>query len=138
MARLLIPSRHRGVILMEAAIVLLMLVFLTFGAMEYGWIFTKEGEIHNAVQQGARVGIRAYATSADVTSAVQELMDRAHLSGSGYTITITPGDITTLDKGEYLTVEVSVPYSNIALTGFSLIPVPTALHGAMTMAREGP
>lgn len=138
MARLISHRVARGVVLMEAALVMMLLVLVTFGAMEYGWMFSKSGELANAAQQGARVGMRAHATTAEVRDAVTELMDRAGLGGTGYTLAIDPTDVSTAESGDWVTVTVTMPYSSVALTGFPLLPVPTNLQQTSVMAREGP
>lgn len=138
MARMISHSRARGVVLMEVAIVLMLLLLLTFGAMEYGWMFSKSGELANAAQQGARVGMRAHSTTAEVQAAVNELMDRAGLSGTGYSVAIDPADISLAETGDWITVTVSMPYNSVALTGFPLLPVPATLSETSVMAREGP
>jgi Flp pilus assembly protein TadG len=55
------PRRHRrdrsrGAVLIEAAILLPLLVLLTFGAVEYGLIFRDDLKITTAARSGARIG----------------------------------------------------------------------------------
>ena len=120
------------------AIVLPLLLMLTIGLLEYGWFFFNAHQVANAAQQGARVGTRADATSADVEETVDSLMDSAGLGDSGYELSISPSDITDLEPGEALTVEITVPYGNIELVGTLLVPTPNSVQSSMTMAREGP
>ena len=133
-------SQHRkGLALIETAIVLPVLLLLSFGVLEYGWMFTKSGQITNAARHGARVGARADATSADVRASVASMMSRAGLGDSGYTVTISPPDVDALEPGAALAVRVQVaPYSTIGLTGFPLVPVPNSLGTEAVMAKEGP
>jgi Flp pilus assembly protein TadG len=49
-------DRSRGAVLIEAAILLPLLVLLTFGAVEYGLIFRDELKITTAARSGARIG----------------------------------------------------------------------------------
>jgi len=54
----------RGAALVEAALLLPILVLLTFGAVEYGLIYHDELRITTAARSGARIGV------ADKTQAV--------------------------------------------------------------------
>ncbi len=136
MANLKRNYRNRGTVLIEAALILPILVLLVFGAMEYGWMFVKSGEVTNAARHGVRIGVLPDSTSADVTSDVASVMSAAGLAGK-YTLTISPADVTTLTPGQKLTVTITVPYSNVTLTHMPLIPVPSALKSTVTMAKEG-
>jgi Flp pilus assembly protein TadG len=124
-------------LVVELAIVLPFLLVLILGLMEYGWLFLKTQQITNAARQGARTGARADATTAEISTAVAAAMAAAGLDGSGYSLTLTPGDPSTLLAGELLTLEVSVSYTNIGL-GVPLVPTPATLDSMVTMAREGP
>ena len=130
-------SARRGNLLVETAIVLPLLLVLTLGLLEYGWLFLKAQQITNASRQGARVGARADATVAEIAAAVEGAMAAGGMAASGFALVITPVDPSALNAGETLTVEISVPYANIGL-GVPLVPTPTALDATVTMAREGP
>ena len=129
--------QRRGIALTELAIVLPLLLTVTFGVMEYGWMFLKAHQVANAALQGARVGARPDATAATITTAVNSAMSSAGIPAAAYTTTITPNNPTTLSAGQQLRVRVQVTYSQIGL-GLPLIPVPTNLTSEVTMAREGP
>ena len=122
--------------LIEAAIVLPLIVLLLFAVLEYGWLFMKFQHVTNAARQGARAGARADGTSADVTTEVQDSLNAQEITT--YTLTLSPTDAAALSTGDPLTVTVQVPYSNIALTGFALLPLPVNLRASVTMAKEGP
>jgi Flp pilus assembly protein TadG len=128
----------RGAALLEMAIVAPVMLLLTLGIIEYGWLLLKSQQLSNAARVGARMGARYGASSANITSAVSTAMTTHGLSGSGYTLTTTPADPASLGAGGLLTVEVSVPYANIDALGISLIPTPTTIRGRVVMAREGP
>lgn len=130
-------SARRGNVLVETALVLPLLLVLTLGLLEYGWLFLKAQQITNASRQGARVGARADATVAEITAAVDGAMAAGGLADSGFALAITPVDPSALTAGETLTVEISVPYANIGL-GVPLVPTPAVLDATVTMAREGP
>ena len=128
-------KRPRGAALVEMAIVLPLLVLLIFGLIEYGWMFAKLAQVNNATRHGARIAVRPLATDSEVKNAVGQLMTQAGMGASGYTVTIT--NLSTA-KGNPVTVAVSVSYTKVTLTHFSILPVPQALTGRSTMAKEAP
>src|SRR5205085_12320956 len=83
---------RRGALLVEAAIVFPLLLLLTFGLLEYGWLFMKIEQVENTARQAARVGATASAKTSDVTALVTTMMNDAGMAGK-YTLTITPGAI---------------------------------------------
>lgn len=136
MARLRRRSSRRATVLIEMALVLPLLVLFLFGMMEYGWIFLNMQHITTAARHGARMGVKADATSGDVTAAVASVMSSAGLGGSGYMVSFS--DPAGLATGAELRVTVAVTYANIELTGIPVIPVPATLRSGVTMAKEGP
>lgn len=130
-----LPRRQRGLAAVELALVLPLLLLLLLAMIEYGTLFWRAQQIGNAAREGARAGIRATATSGDVTAAVNAVMLAAGLDGSGFTTSLS-ADPASLAPGAGLTVTVSVPYTAIDLTGFP-VPAPTSVVRATTMAKEG-
>ncbi len=130
-------SARRGIVLIEIAVIMPLLLMLLLGCMEYGWMFLKSQQITNAARQGARTGAIADATVAEIQTVVANVMFASGLDGSGYVVTITPGDPTALEMGQLFEVAVSVSYDNIGF-GVPLVPTPATLEATVTMAREGP
>jgi len=130
----------RGTVTLETALVLsLILLPLTFAAIEYGWLFLKSQQIANAARNGARVGIRYGAIIPnDVTATIDTLMTAAGMdkSKSGYTVSFpTP---PSLPYSKALTVRIVVPRINIDVMNLPLLPKPDTLGASVTMAKEGP
>ena len=111
--------------MVEAAIVFPLVLLLTLGVIEYGWLFLKAQEITNATRHGARIAVRPDATPADVIAEIDSLMSAAGLADSGYQTELTPLDISVLTPGEVLNVRITVPCENVAL-----INAPGLLPGA--------
>jgi Flp pilus assembly protein TadG len=128
----------RGAATVEAALVFPLLLTLTLGVIEYGWLFLKSQQITNASRQAARIAIRPASGNDDAIATVDDLMAAAGLADSGYTIEVSPADIGNLDAGEALTVRVVVPAANVALMNVSILPLPENLGAAVTMSKEGP
>ncbi len=127
---------ERGAALVEMAIVTLLLIFITFGIMEYGWLFHRIQQMNNCARAGARQAVLPDSTSVAVQNSVDALA--ASHGIYGHTLTVNPGDIVALGSGELITVTVSVPYDNVKLIGGSLFPMPDPLRASVTMAKEGP
>ena len=131
-------KRRRGLATVEAALVFPLLLIVTFGCIEYGWIFLKSQQITNAARQGARIAARPDSVNGDVTSAIGTMLGAVGIGSGEYSVDIVPTDVTTPEPGDILTVTVTVPYTNIDLTGAPFLPVPTNLSAAISMAKEGP
>ena len=130
--------RYRGLALIEAALVFPLLVLLTFGVIEYGWLFLKAQEITNAARYGARIAIRPTDTAVgDALAAIDVLMARAGMADKGYGATILAVD-TPAGTRQAFEVKVTVPSANIALMNAPWWPLPENLGASVTMAKEGP
>jgi Flp pilus assembly protein TadG len=121
----------------EAAIVLPLIILLTFALIEYGWLFLHAEQTTNAARHCARLAVRADARTTDVLSAVETLMNDAGMGDSGYSCVIVPANVAAAERGDTVSVSVTVPYENIKITGMPL-PLPTSLRASVTMAKEGP
>ena len=112
------------------------LILLTFGLIEYGWLFLRMETITNAARRGVRVAVTPDATNAEVLSAINGMMTDAGMGDSGYTVNVSSMDV---DPGQAVTVHIVVPnYENISLTGSPLIPVPGQIERRVAMVKEGP
>jgi len=130
---------RRGTALVEMALALLLLMLLTLGAIEYGWLFLKQQQITNAARQAARLASTADATNATVNSQITTLMSSYGLGSSGYATTFSwANDVSTVARGTSVSVKISVTYSAITITNFKLLPLPTTLSATVAMQKEGP
>ena len=127
---------HRGAAMVEMAIVLVLLLSLLFGVIEFGWILFKMGQINQAARHGARTAVRPAADEDEVAAAVDAIMNSSSLSRArtNYRLTVYPS--TAVEVGEPVEVYVELDYSTIKLIGF--VPTPAVLHGRATMSKEGP
>ena len=130
--------RSHGLALVELAVILPLLLILSSGAIEYGWLFLCQHELTNTARQAARYAALPDTTSPQVTQQVFSLMTQYGLAkkSTDYTLTITPSDVTSPPSGQLVTVRISLPYQNMALT--SLVPVPSSLNAQVSMEKEGP
>ena len=132
--------RYRGLAVIEMALVLPLLVLLTFGVIEYGWLFLKAQEITNAARYGARIAIRPVEGAVgDAEAAIHVLMARAGMADTGYWVTILLVDTPSgTPEHQAFEVKVTVPSANIALMNAPWWPLPENLGASVTMAKEGP
>ena len=138
MAVLGIGVRRRGAATVEMALVLPLLLALTFGLIEYGWLFLKAEEMGSAARAGARAASMPGATTTAVLASIASQMTEAGMGGSGYSVTFTPANVASPLPGETIRVVIKVDYSKIALTGIPLVPVPPNLIASVSMVKEGP
>jgi Flp pilus assembly protein TadG len=131
-------NRRRGSLTVEAALLLPLLFMLTFGLIEYGWMFLKQQQITNTARQSARLGAMVDGTNAAVSNQISTMMNTYGLGSSGYSATIAPGNVQTAARGSQISVTISIPYSNIDVTGFTLLPMPTTISAKVSMQKEGP
>lgn len=130
---------RRGFSTVEAALVLPLVLMVTFGTIEYGWMFLKAHQIAGANRHGARLAALPGANPNQVRAAVQQLLaDQAGLSAGSVTVQIIPDNPDGAAPGSAITVRTTVPYSAVELTGFTLIPAPASLTAEMVVAKEGP
>jgi Flp pilus assembly protein TadG len=133
-------NNHRGIATLETALVLaLILLPLTFGVIEYGWLFLKSQQITNAARNGARVGARSGATTDIVESRIEVLMAKAGMAKSkcGYVVTYPLGSVDSVAVGLPLTVTINVIRVNIDVLNLPYVPKPDNLGASVTMAKEG-
>ncbi len=146
---------RRGHAAVEAALILPLLVILTFLLIEWGWMFWKAGQIENAVRGGVRTAILPSATQAGTQKIIDDLMKQANIAG--YTTEYllhnpsTNGDSTlnwsTVQAGDQIKVRITVPYNKVSVLGISslnnipligTVPLgPTTLGSSATMGKEG-
>ena len=129
---------ERGLATVEMAIVSLLLMLLTFGGMEYGWLFYRMQEISNVSREAVRQAVLPTSTGASVTDHVTTMMDDFGMGSASYTLTITPSDITSVSPQNPIKVTISVPYDDVGLTGLAIFPTPANISSSATMSREGP
>ena len=76
MARLALKRRlreKRGVAMIETAIVMLLLILITFGIMEYGWLFHRIQQMNSCARAGVRQAVLPDSTLPAVENAVLTL-----------------------------------------------------------------
>ena len=131
--------RYHGTAIVEMAIVITVLMYLTLGVIEYGWLFVKSQQITNAARQAARAAIRQNATNDQIVGEfgiITVLMNEAKMADSGYEVDMP--DVPSIPAGDALTITITAPCANIALINApDFLPTPGEVEAAVTMAKEG-
>ncbi len=118
---------RRGAAAVEFAIVAPVFFLLVFGMIEYGRMVMVQQVITNASREGARVGVLDGATTAAVTTAVENYLQSAGIQGA--TVGVTPSPPSSAGYGAPVTVAVSVSFNQV-----SWLPSPMFLGGRVLSA----
>lgn len=144
MARIAKYKRRRGTAAVEAALMMPLIMLMTFALIKYGWLFVKVQQVNNAARHGARVAVRVGADNGVVDAGIAALMANAWPQGAGappenwYNVTFEPPDVFDLPTGTIVTITITVPYAGTPLDIMSmpLVPVPGSIGGTASMAKE--
>lgn len=138
---------RRGSAVIEGAFVLIALLSLSFGTIEFGYFFFVKHTVQGAAREGARAAIPANATTSDVTTAIANAMNAAGLSQSKskYVICIstsasavppTQMNVSSIAEGQPIYVTVQCKWSDVGL-GLGIISKSKVLSGVTVMRKEG-
>ena len=136
MAILSPKTSRRASATVEMAMLLPLIMLLSTGLLEYGWMFLKVQQINGVARNGARLAALPEATTGDVVASIEQDLLDAGFADSSYTLTFAPADVTIPDSGDPVTVTIRVRYDSITLTGLRLLPMPAEISAAVTMAKE--
>jgi Flp pilus assembly protein TadG len=118
---------RRGAAVLETALVMGLLVMLSFGTAEYGYFFFVKNTLAGAARDGVRAAIPSTALNSDVTAAISTVMSAAHIPSTNYTVTTSPADITTATSGTPVTVTITCTWGTVGVT-----PLPVVMGGIPT------
>lgn len=113
-------GRRRGTTLVEFAIVAPIFFIMVLGLIEFGRAMMVQALLAGAAQQGVRAGTLTNAQTTDVTTAVNNYLASAGVSGA--TTTVTPSPPSSASAGQSVTVTVSIGYAQV-----SWLPSPSYL-----------
>lgn len=125
------------------ALVMPLLIMLSFGAVEYGYAMFLKHTLQSAAREGARAAIVAGATAASVQDAIDSTMLVSGFPQAKYVrpATIEPANWATAAAGTAITVTVQTTW---ATGGISVLPTMLGgigpdkiLRGGTAMRKEG-
>lgn len=135
--------RSVGNALLDAALVLPILLSLSFGTVEYGYFFFVKHSMQGAVREGCRAGIVPGATNSTVIQAIAASLKAAGLNSSmtslddKYTVVQSPSDISGLSPGAQITVELDANWGSFNMRPLGLISDTKVVKGVTVMRKEG-
>jgi len=123
------------------ALVLPVLLMLSLGVVDYGYYFYVKNTLQGAASAGVRAAIVANATNADVTNVIGTMMSAAGLQNSGYTVTLTPTDVSAATSGQSVTVKITCSWGSCGMhalpSNMGGISNSKQVIGAAVMQKEG-
>jgi Flp pilus assembly protein TadG len=122
---------RRGVETLEMAVVLPMFLIITFGIIDWCWVFFVRQSMYEAARAGARSMAVQEMTSAE-GQAVTENFLNATLSNFDFAITVQ----NSPSQPEII-VDISIPMQNVELSGVVGSYMTKNLESKVTMVREG-
>ena len=125
--RMTCRHHRRALAALEAALVLPLLALLMFGLLTYGLLFLRAQQVTSAARRGARVAVRADASSDEVRIAVNALMLAAGFENADYSTTLDPADIGNVETGWPVTITVNLDYATAFGPAIPFIPTPANL-----------
>ena len=125
--------QRRGGAMVEMAVIIPVLLVFLLGSVEIGRAVMVKHVLEEAARAGCRVAVAEYSDKADVTDIVKSAMDMADLTG--YTVTVSPDPPTELGPFETVSVNVSVPYTDVSWFAPSFMTDKT-LTGVCVMPAE--
>ena len=137
------PRFRSGNAVLDMALVMPILIGLSFGAVEYGYALFIKHTLQSAARESARAAVVSGATASDVQTAVDSAMLAAGFAQSKYTRppTITPSGWASSAAGTTVTVTVQTTWGtagvNVLPSYLGGIPTSKVVSGATTMRKEG-
>jgi Flp pilus assembly protein TadG len=118
---------RRGAAILETAVVMSLLIMLSFGTAEYGYFFFVKNMLMGAAREGARAAITSTSSNTDVNTAVANVMTAAHIPSNQYTVVTSPSTVAGTTAGTAITVTVTCTWGTVGIT-----PLPTSMGGIAT------
>lgn len=127
---------RRAAEVLEAALIIPILLSLSFGTVEVGWYFYVSHMLQGAAREGARARIPPGATDADALAAIDAVMATAPaLVRNNYT---KPATITfpKINGNDAVDVRVDADWSKVGISLFGVIGSSHKLSGEAVMRIE--
>ncbi len=129
-----LPGNRCGAAVVEFAVVAPIMILLTMGMIEVGRMVMVKQIMVNASREGARLGALPGVSDAEVVARVQSELQSASIQG--VQITVTPTELALAAAGTPVTVQLSVPASQISWVPNPLFSSSKNITTSTTMRRE--
>src|SRR5262245_33224343 len=143
-ARTTTGARRTGAVVVESAIVISLLVFLTLGMIELARGMMVKEVLSDAARKGCRTAIlpvgASGGTNAVIQSDVSAVLSANNINSSNATVTILVNgkavDASTAQAGDQISVKVSVPVSKVAWITPLFLPASAIESDTLVMMRQ--
>ena len=130
-------KRSRGAAAVEAALVMPILLLVTFGAIKYGWLFLKAQQLTNAARYGARMAALPDVEDADVKASIIALLNLSNITVALNEIEIAPVTVSeSLSERLGVKVKITIPSARVDIMDIPLFPDIGNMGASVTMAEE--
>ena len=128
--------RRRGAAAVEFALVSPLLFTVAFGIIEFGRAFMVAETLNTAARNGCRTAVLTGMTNLNVTSAVNQNL--TGISGTTTTILVNgySSDVSSAVTGDSITVQISVPYTQVSMFASPTYLSATTLKANAVMRKE--
>jgi Flp pilus assembly protein TadG len=130
---------QRGTSVLEMAIVLPVLLTVTFAIGDFGIAYTRWNSLTNAVREGARAGV-VFRQTCDTNTVAAEIeavvADFAESSGLDVSTLSTTATGACGGTGSQLAVEATAPHSYLAMSALAGLGADTDLRARTVMRNE--
>ncbi len=137
-------SRSSGSAILEACFVFPVLLWISFGAVEFGHFFYLKHTLQGAAREGARAAAVPGSTNSSVTTAVNDSMSAAGIASNKYTVRVRNAADTanlTLSSsttaGTAILVKVEATWNTVGIRPIGFIASNKVVKGQTTMRKEG-
>ena len=117
-----LPFR-RGAATVEMALAVPILFIVIFAIFEFGQAFLMQHLLQNAAREGCRTGVLPHSTNAAVLASVNKALQARGIAGTTTTILVNnaAGEVAQANSGDNISVQITLPASQMALVPRSLI-----------------
>lgn len=115
-------EQRQGVEIVELAFALPVMTVIIFGILEScELLFTKQS-LALAAYEAGRVAAREDSTAAAAQTRFEQIATARRINDA--TFTMTPADLSSVDTGETIRIDVTAPVTNNNTTNFVLVGIP--------------
>jgi Flp pilus assembly protein TadG len=134
------PSMRPGTASVEMALIVPILMLISFGMFELSRGWMAKNILNDAARKGCRTGIQPNKANSDITTDVDNILSDNGFDPTKATVTIllngTSTDVKNAQRGDTISVQVSVPVSQTAWDGFFYLKGAQVESETLVMMRQ--
>ncbi len=122
--------------MVEMALVLPLFILIIVGIIEFGRAFMVQQMVTNASREGARHASLPNTTENEVVALVRDSLATGRINRDVVQVTVTPTNLQNATTGTQVSVEVRLPYSDVAWMPTPWFLGQTTLNSVTVMRHE--